>query len=91
MIDYIDAPMPFIMGVPRYLWKNIKNQRESLPSDIVIYDIDKNKLTCNENLPDLPPKAAESVYATMLSIMDGKEKILRNFKVPAERDQKVSS
>ncbi len=90
MIDYIDAPMPFIMGAPRYLWKDIKRQRESIPSDIVVFDIDKNKMTCNEKLPDLPPKAAESVYATMLSIMDEKDKLLRNYsKMPVEREQKV--
>ncbi len=91
MLDYIDAPMPFVMGVPRYMWKDIKRQRgDSIPPDIVIFDIDKNKLTCNEDLPDLPPKAAESVYATMLTIMDEKERILSQYKVPAERDAHVS-
>jgi len=90
MIDYIDAPMPFIMGVPRYIWKDIKKQRDTLPSDIVIFDIDKNKMTCNESIPDLPPKAAESVYATMLSIMDEKEKIIKNIKMPQEKEQKLS-
>lgn len=90
MIDYIDAPMPFIMGVPRNVWKDMKLQRgDSIPSDIVIFDIDKNKLTCNENLPDLPVKAAESIYASLLAIMDGKEKVGNSCKSPIEREEKV--
>ena len=90
MLDYIDAPMPFIMGVPRSIWKDIKRQRsDNIPSDIIIFDLDKNKLTCNEQVPDLPPKAAESVYATMLSIMDEKERILNTYKMQGERERRV--
>lgn len=73
MADYIEAPMPFIMGVPKQVWKNMKRQRECFPSDVVVFDIDKNKMTCDEKLPDLPPKAAEAVYATMLGIVDDRE------------------
>ncbi len=92
MLEYVDAPMPFIMGVPRYLWKVLKRQRaEAIPSEVVIFDLDKNKLTCDESLPDLPPKAAESVYATMLSIMDEKKRIMNTYRVPAEREAHVSS
>ena len=80
MKDYIDEPMPFIMGVPLNVWKSIKKQRESIPSDIIIFNIDKNKMICNEKLPDLPPKAAESLYAKMLSIIDEREDIRIKYK-----------
>jgi hypothetical protein len=79
MKDYIDAPMPFIMGIPRHLWKSIKKQR-SIPQDIIVFNIDKNKVTCNEKLPELPPRAAESVYATLLSIIDERENIRKRYK-----------
>ena len=80
MADYIGAPMPFIMGVPKRMWKTIKDQPESIPSDVIVFNIDKNKMVCNEKVPDLPPKAAESVYSTMLGIIDEREKIRRLFK-----------
>ena len=80
MTDYIEAPMPFIMGVPRHVWKNMKRQREGMPSDIIIFDIDKNKMTCNEKLPDFPPKAAEAVYSTMLTIVDDREYMRKAYK-----------
>jgi hypothetical protein len=80
MIDYIEAPMPFIMGVPKHVWKNIKRQRENIPSDIIIFDIDKNKMTCNEKLPDFPPRAAEAVYSTMLTIVDDREHMRKTCK-----------
>ena len=90
MLEYIDAPMPYIIGVPRHLWKEIKRSRgDSIPPDVIIFDVDKNKLVCPESLPDLPPKAAESVYASLLSVMDGKERILAEYKNVAEREEHV--
>jgi len=79
MKDYIDAPIPFIIGMPRYLWKIIKKQR-TIPQDIIVFNIDKNRVMCNERLPELPPRAAESVYATLLSIIDERENIRRTCK-----------
>lgn len=91
MIDYIDAPMPYILGVPRTVWKEIKKQKgDSIPADVVIFDVDKNKLTCSENLPDLPPKAEESVYNSLLSIVDEKVRIVALYKNPAERQEQVN-
>lgn len=92
MVEYIDAPMPYIIGVPRAIWKDIKKQRgDTIPTDLVIFDVDKNKLKCNEQIPDLPPKAAESVYATLLSIVDEKERIVASYKNSVERNEQVSA
>lgn len=90
MLEYIDAPMPFIIGVPKHLWKTLK-QREPFPNDIVVFDIDKNKLRCGEELPELPGKAAESVYAVLLSVMDEREKARRSCRRSAECERKVSA
>ena len=89
MLEYIDAPMPFIMGVPKHLWKKIKEQRDNIPSDIIVLDIDKNKLMYNEQLPELPPKAAESVYSVILSIIDEREKLRKTYKHSKEYERKV--
>ena len=89
MIDYIDAPMPFIIGVPRNIWKAIKHRKESFPPEVIRFDIDKNKLVCNEKLPDLPPKAAESVYKILLNIMDEKERIRKILKNVSDQKHKV--
>lgn len=90
MKDYIDAPMPFIMGVPLKLWKAMKKQRE-MPPDIIVFNIDKNKVVCKEDLPELPPKAAESVYAALLSIIDERESIRKSYRSSPEYEQKVTA
>ncbi len=41
MIDYLDAPFPFIVGVPRDLWNQIYQQKwDSLAEDTIAFDVD---------------------------------------------------
>lgn len=56
MIDYIDVPLPYIIGVPRQIWLNIGKQRKliGLPQDVVIYDVDLKTFICNEQIPEFP-------------------------------------
>ena len=89
MKDYIDAPMPFIIGISQNLWKSIKKSKESLPADIIIFNLDKNKVTSTEKLVDLPPRAAEAIYSTMLSIIDERELLKKQCKSQMEYKQKV--
>jgi len=73
MIDYIDAPVPYIIGVPRDAWKQVKKIKEkTLASDVAIYDIDKKKLKYEDALPSLPENDIKNVYDTMLNILKNK-------------------
>jgi hypothetical protein len=41
MIEYLEAPFPYIVGVPRDLWKHILEHKwELLGEDVVAFDID---------------------------------------------------
>jgi len=89
MLDYIDAPMPFIIGVPRYLWQSIKTQRQAIPEDIIIFDIDNNITICNERLPDLPIKATNSLHSTILSIVKERKRMMELYGNSVKREAKV--
>ncbi len=70
MIDYIDAPIPYIVGVSRTVWKEIKRQKgANLPSDVAMYDIDKKRMKYDEPLPNMPEDAVKNVYEIMLGIL----------------------
>lgn len=73
MIDYIDAPLPFIIGIPRVIWKKIKKEKTKENTDFAIFDIDKKKLKYDQHLPDLPEEAVKSVCEVMKSIISHKQ------------------
>ena len=74
MIDYLEAPFPYIIGVSKKIWEDICSIRE-YPDDIIIYDIDKQHLVrpLKEDLPPLPEPQASSVLKTLKSLLDMKE------------------
>jgi hypothetical protein len=89
MLDYIDAPMPFIIGVPRYLWESIKKQKQNIPEDIIIFDLDKNITICNEKLPGLPIKATNSLHSTISSIMKERKEVMELYGNSVKGEGKV--
>lgn len=55
MIDYLEAPFPYIIGVPWDMWRHIQEQKwENLPEEIIAFDIDHNKAFMKERLPEYP-------------------------------------
>lgn len=73
MIDYIDAPMPYIVGIPRDIWNKAKAKKvKTLTSDVAIFDIDEKKLQYKESLPDVPKEVIKVVYEAMQNIMKSK-------------------
>lgn len=64
--DYLDAPMPYIMGISEENWEEIKAQRwDSLEDDIFIVNIETNKITVKEPLPPLPPTFSDVLEKTL--------------------------
>ena len=73
MIDYIDAPIPYIVGIPRDAWKGLdKGKKESLASEVIIYDIDKKKLKCCLPLPSLPDEETNYIHKAITNIVANK-------------------
>ena len=70
MVDYIDAPIPYIVGMSKDIWKKVKKEKkELLTTDIAIYDIDKRKFKFNEALPTFPEESMSYVYEMMNKII----------------------
>lgn len=73
MLDYIDAPVPYIVGVPRDIWKKIKKNRGRdlnwVPNDVSIFDIDKGQFKHKEKTQDLPEKLVKSLRNTLQIIL----------------------
>jgi len=75
MIDYIDTPIPYIIGMPRNVWKQIpKKKKESLKLEVIIYDIDKSKLKSCIPLPSFSEDSVKHIHEVMFSIVADKNK-----------------
>jgi hypothetical protein len=61
MLDYLGAPVPFLMGVLT---------GTPLPEDCVIVDLDKSVVTVPFQLPSLPAPTATLLYKTLLAIIN---------------------
>jgi hypothetical protein len=62
MMDYIDAPMPYIMGIPRAVWKAYRaDPTRSLPSDAAVLDLDKRRWRVLPQVPELPTDLQQGV------------------------------
>jgi len=71
MIDYIDMPMPYIIGLPRKIYKQIVEERgeDWLPSDVVLFDVDKQLFISSElNSNKLPAWFTTQVKKEILNI-----------------------
>ncbi len=61
MLDYIDAPMPYIIGIRRELWKTARRTK-TLPPDVSVFDLDKDAFECHESLPEFPHDLSSHAY-----------------------------
>ena len=76
MIDYLDAPIPYIVGIPRHVWNKVKDDKElTFDSDVVIYDIDNHKFLRCEALPEIRKDIVIRPIKTMLDIIQKAEDV----------------
>ena len=74
MTDYIDAPIPYIVGIPRDTWNKIKaNKKSTLPPEVAIYDIDERTLNPNGPIPAFPGELAGSIYESLIQVLNNKD------------------
>lgn len=71
LVEYIDAPMPYIVGVPRAIWREIKQMqnREEILREVAVFDLDKGEFASSAAIPEWPPKDAEPVYRRIQEIL----------------------
>eukprot|EP00826_Nyctotherus_ovalis_P066106 TRINITY_DN9749_c0_g1_i2.p1 TRINITY_DN9749_c0_g1~~TRINITY_DN9749_c0_g1_i2.p1 ORF type:complete len:270 (-),score=71.96 TRINITY_DN9749_c0_g1_i2:380-1189(-) len=73
MTDYIDAPVPYIVGISRDIWNSVKNKESVLAPEIAIYDMDERKLSTNEPLPAFPEELVGSTHELISQILSNRE------------------
>ncbi len=55
MAEYLEAPFPYIVGLPRDLWKYIyENKWDILGDEVIAFDIDNHRTYEKEELPEFP-------------------------------------
>ncbi len=91
MLEYVDAPVPFIIGVPRNVWRLLKTRRDPLPSDIVVLDLDKDKLVGADSSPELPPKLTAGPTAALRMLLSQNDRLKQSAGVKASQDTEVSA
>lgn len=57
MVDFLEAPVPFLIGVSSETWELIGKVRE-YPDDIVIFDLEtqerRKHISTSNDLPEMP-------------------------------------
>jgi hypothetical protein len=52
LVDYLDAPFPFIVGVTKKLWTEIcQNRWERLDEDVVVFDLVSHSVQYKTAMP----------------------------------------
>jgi DENN (AEX-3) domain len=63
MQEYLDAPVPFIIGVPRKVWESMGYK--SYESDLIIYDLDNKYFIKSLSLPILPSGGEKNITESL--------------------------
>ena len=55
LIDYLDAPFPYIVGVDKPFWNSIfQDQWPTMDNDIVVFDLKEGSILNKKPLPNRP-------------------------------------
>jgi len=71
MIDYLEAPLPYIMGIQRDLWEEAKLTNKSILNEVSVFDVDNNVFdVIHTSFPDFPQKAIRAAYNEIANILN---------------------
>ena len=76
MIDFVEAPVPYLIGVQAKVWDQIWNVRE-YPSDIIIFDLENQLRWFTpewNDLPDLPTILEQELIIEFNELINWKER-----------------
>jgi hypothetical protein len=78
MVDFLEAPVPYLIGVSSHTWEQI-GQIKEYPPEIVIFDLEtqERKITPTFNdLPELPKPYGSDLLSEFREIINRKERRL---------------
>ncbi len=75
LVECLDAPFPYIIGVSRKVWEDHCVMRE-FPEDVIIYDIDNQERLnwIKEELPPLPQPQANILERSLRDLLDMRDR-----------------
>eukprot|EP00127_Corallochytrium_limacisporum_P005864 Clim_evm9s214 gene=Clim_evmTU9s214 len=62
LISFIHAPVPYLLGIQAHY---LEKERDSIPDDVVLVDLDKDFIMLNQRPVDLPPKLYKKLRARL--------------------------
>ena len=80
MIEYLDAPMPYIIGVSSKVWNSYCSIRVDEVQDTVIYEIDRDRFRYKEDLVPLTEPAGKILHSYIRRLVDEKDKYKDKFR-----------
>eukprot|EP00347_Sterkiella_histriomuscorum_P017091 403350703 len=86
LVECLEAPFPYIIGVSRKVWDDWCVMRE-FPDEIIIFDIDNQKLLnqVREELPPLPQPQASVLQRSLKDMLDIKERFIETIQENATK------
>ena len=74
MTEFIEAPVPYIIGVSRKIWiECCLTRSEELASDVIVFEVDKDYMHVKEAMPPLPQPFGEHLLKKLSNLMEQKE------------------
>lgn len=71
MADYLDAPLPYLIGIQRTLWENVKKTNRSVLNEVSVFDADKNSFeSVDMGLPEFPQSVVREAYKEISSVLE---------------------
>jgi hypothetical protein len=71
MIDYLDAPIPYIMGMQRSLWEEVKLTNKSILNEVTVFDVDRNVFeVIDSSFPDFPQKLMRTACNEITNVLN---------------------
>ena len=70
MIDYIDSPVPFIIGVEESVWNKVFMKKwPELSDDTVCFDLETELLNSKIDMPSPPEPMNSMIQSTLTEII----------------------
>ena len=79
MVDFLEAPVPYLIGVSSKTWEMIGQVKE-YPEDIIIFDLESQErrkfLSSRNDLPELPQPFGDELLSGVREVINRKERRL---------------
>jgi hypothetical protein len=89
LVDCMDAPFPYIIGVSRLVWEDHHYcvMRE-YPDDVIIFDVDNQERLnwIREELPQLPQPQANILERGLREVLEMRERFTEDVFMPSMKD-----